>query len=111
MGWVIGELLTNALKFTPSNGVVQIQAEDNQGLVHVSVKDTGIGIANKRLEEIFMPFHQLDSSTTRHYGGTGLGLALLQRIVEAHGSQVKVTSEVGNGSCFEFSLPAISTAI
>jgi signal transduction histidine kinase len=57
------------------------------------------------MAEIFEAFHQLDSSATRRYGGTGLGLALVQKIVEAHDSQVQVTSEVGKGSCFEFSLP------
>ncbi len=111
MGWVIGELLTNALKFTPSEGVVRIRAVSEQGLVHISVIDSGIGIAADRIEEIFTPFHQLDGSSTRRYGGTGLGLALLQRIVEAHGSQIKVSSEVGHGSCFEFTLPAIASPI
>jgi signal transduction histidine kinase len=58
------------------------------------------------MNEIFEPFHQLDSSSTRRYGGTGLGLALLNRIIEAHGSQVNVQSEAGIGSRFWFILPA-----
>ncbi len=111
MGWVVGEMLTNALKFTPSGGGVGIRAVEEQGLVRISVTDTGIGIAAERIEEIFTPFHQLDGSSTRRYGGTGLGLALLQRIVEAHGSHVKVSSEVGHGSCFEFTLPAVASPI
>ncbi|MGB9672954.1 MAG: ATP-binding protein [Anaerolineales bacterium] len=110
IGWVIGELLTNALKFTPSGGNVLVKAAADNGLVNITVQDTGIGIAAERIEEIFQPFHQLDGSTTRRYGGTGLGLALLQRILEAHGSQVRVKSEVGHGSSFEFSLPAIKAA-
>ena len=84
--------------------MIQVAAED--GLVNVAVIDTGIGIPKERLSEIFEPFHQLDGSTTRRYPGTGLGLAMARRIVEAHGSKIRVVSEVGKGSRFEFSLPA-----
>jgi signal transduction histidine kinase len=69
------------------------------------VKDTGIGISGERLSEIFEPYHQLDSSSTRHYGGVGLGLALAKKIIEAHGSKVEVTSEVGQGTFIQFLLP------
>jgi signal transduction histidine kinase len=70
------------------------------------VIDTGIGMPNERIPEIFEPFHQLDSSATRHYSGTGLGLTMVRRIIEAHGSQIKVDSAVGKGSRFEFTLPS-----
>jgi signal transduction histidine kinase len=73
-------------------------------LAVVFVADSGIGIPEDKIEEIFDPFHQLDGSSTRKYEGTGLGLALVQHIVEAHGSTVKVHSKVGHGSRFEFAL-------
>jgi signal transduction histidine kinase len=74
------------------------------GLAHVSVTDTGIGIPEDRIEEIFLPFHQLDGSSTRRYGGTGLGLALARKIIEAHGSLIHISSIVDKGSRFEFLL-------
>lgn len=107
IAWVIDELINNAIKFSSAGGEVLLTILCHQGIVTVSVRDQGIGIPAQRLAEIFEPFHQLDGSTTRRYGGTGLGLALATRILEAHGSQLRVESEVGKGSLFEFSLPAI----
>ena len=106
IGWVIQQLLDNAVKFTPKNGRVIVQAKANTGPVTIAVIDTGIGMPEERIPEIFEPFHQLDSSATRHYSGTGLGLTMVRRIIEAHGSQVKVDSAVGKGSRFEFTLPS-----
>jgi signal transduction histidine kinase len=106
ISWVLLQLQDNAIKFTPQNGSVRVDAYDDSGLVTFVVSDTGIGIAENRLAEIFEPFHQLDGSNTRHYGGTGLGLSLAQQIVEAHGAQIKVKSSENKGSRFEFSLPA-----
>jgi signal transduction histidine kinase len=110
VSWVLLQLLDNAIKFTPQGGTVQVSARRESGLVTVAVTDTGIGIPAEKLEEIFEPFHQLESSDNRRFGGTGLGLALVRRIVEAHGSQIKVLSQVGRGSRFEFSLPAMKEA-
>lgn len=107
IAWVIDELINNAIKFNSAGGKVFLTIDCHQGIVTVSVRDQGIGIPAQRLAEIFEPFHQLDGSTTRRYGGTGLGLALATRILEAHGSHLRVESEVGKGSLFEFSLPAI----
>jgi signal transduction histidine kinase len=107
IGWVLSHLMDNALKFTPEHGRVEIEAVLESGLVTIAVTDTGIGIPQERLQEIFEPFHQLDSSATRRFGGTGLGLAMAQRIVEAHGSKIKVQSVLGRGSRFEFSLPVL----
>ncbi len=104
--WAIAQLLDNASKFTPRGGQIQIEIVRDDGMVTIAVSDTGIGIPSDRMNEIFEPFHQLDSSSTRRYGGTGLGLALLNRIIEAHGSQVNVQSEAGKGSRFWFTLPA-----
>ncbi|MDD2923405.1 MAG: ATP-binding protein, partial [Anaerolineales bacterium] len=105
IGWVIRQLLDNGVKFTPSGGSVEVAlAEDSANLILVSVSDTGIGIPSKRFREVFEPFHQLDGSSTRHYGGTGLGLALVRQIVEAHGSLLDLQSTEGKGSTFKFPL-------
>jgi signal transduction histidine kinase len=85
--------------------ILSIQPETDT-LIAVTVSDTGIGIPHNRLQEIFEPFHQLDASSTRHFGGTGLGLALAQEIVSAHGSMIKVESEEERGSTFRFALLA-----
>lgn len=102
--WVVMELLDNSIKFTPRGGRVKIAVrQDNQDLC-CTVTDTGIGIPQERQAEIFTPFHQLDSSVTRRYGGVGLGLALVKKIIEAHGSTIKVQSIAGKGTQFEFRL-------
>ncbi len=108
IGWVVNQLLDNGIKFTPSGGSVVINLkEEGNNLVQISITDTGIGIPQHRLKEIFEPFHQLDGSSTRHYGGTGLGLSLVRQIVEAHGSLLDVQSVEGKGSTFKFPLLAV----
>lgn len=102
--WVVNHLVENAVKFTPEGGIVQIGAKPDNHSVSIYVLDTGIGIAPDQISEIFEPFHQLDSSSTRRYGGTGLGLSMAQQIVEAHNSKIIVRSKVGEGSYFEFAL-------
>ncbi len=105
IGWVVSQLLDNGIKFTQSGGTVVIAVnEEGNNLVLVSVTDTGIGIHPNRIKEVFEPFHQLDGSSTRHYGGTGLGLSLVRQIVEAHGSLLDVQSVEGKGSVFKFPL-------
>jgi signal transduction histidine kinase len=106
IAWVIGELLENAVKFTPLGGLVKVQVVAGATQLSVAVVDTGIGIPAERIEETFEPFHQLDGSMERKYGGTGIGLALARRIIEAHGSTIEVRSNLGKGSCFTFTLPA-----
>lgn len=103
--WVLDQLLDNAIKFTPTGGKVNISAKTVNNYIVLTVTDTGIGIPDERMDEIFEAFHQLDGSATRRYGGTGLGLALVKRILEAHGSEIKVRSKVGKGTQFEFKLP------
>jgi signal transduction histidine kinase len=105
LDWVITQLLTNAIKFTPSGRVIEVSAHLEDGVVIVKVKDHGIGISNDRLSEIFEPFHQLDGSITRHFPGLGLGLALVKKILDAHGIQIIVRSKLGEGSEFSFALP------
>jgi signal transduction histidine kinase len=107
--WVVMELVDNAIKFTPPGGKVSVVLEDVDHFAHFLVRDTGIGISSERLSEIFEPYHQLDGSTTRRYGGIGLGLALVKKIVEAHGSKVIVNSEVDKGTLIEFQLPIAGT--
>jgi signal transduction histidine kinase len=109
IAWALGQLLDNAIKFTPSGGRVVLSVQHElANLVILSVTDTGIGIPPHRIEEIFEPFHQLDSSSTRKYGGTGIGLSLVRQIVEAHGSMLDVMSVDGKGSTFKFPLLTIS---
>ena len=109
IAWVMNQLLDNAVKFTPSGGQVVLSLkEEGANLVMVSVTDTGIGIPSYRLKEIFEPFHQLDGSSTRKVGGTGLGLSLIRQIVEAHGSLLDVQSVEGKGTTFKFPLLAVA---
>lgn len=105
IGWVLSQLIDNGIKFTSSGGSVTVSVRrEGENLVIVSVSDTGIGIPAHRLEEIFEPFHQLDGSSTRRYGGTGLGLSLVRQIIEAHGSMIEVHSVEGRGTTFKFPL-------
>jgi signal transduction histidine kinase len=109
IAWVMNQLIDNGIKFTPEHGrVVAGVKREGQNLVIVSVTDTGIGIPSDRLRDAFEPFHQLDGSSTRHYGGTGLGLSLVREIIEAHGSMIEVQSIEGRGSSFRFPLLAVA---
>jgi signal transduction histidine kinase len=109
--WVLHQLIDNGIKFTSAGGGVEVSIKrEGENLVIVSVTDTGIGIPASRLSDIFEPFHQLDGSSTRRYGGTGLGLSLVRQIVEAHGSMLEVQSVEGRGSTFKFPLMAVAGA-
>lgn len=105
--WVLSQLMGNAVKFTPEGGHVRIGVRVGERRVTLYVYDTGIGISQQKIKDVFEPFHQLDGSTTRRYGGTGLGLTMARQIVESHGSDIKVKSRKGEGSCFEFTLPVV----
>lgn len=98
-------LLSNAVKFTNSGGAVLLKASQQGSMLSLAVSDTGIGIAEKDMPKLFLPFSQVDSNLTRRYSGTGLGLALVKRIAELHGGTVSVTSELGKGSCFTVLIP------
>jgi len=104
IAWVILQLIDNAIKFTPNGGGVFVHLASQYTDAHLAIEDSGIGIPSERMGEIFESFHQLDGSSTRRFGGTGLGLALVKKIIEAHNSSVHVTSVVGKGSKFEFLL-------
>jgi hypothetical protein len=114
---ILVNLLSNAVKFTEKGEVVlsissereAAAAEDNNGekyLVNFTVKDTGIGIPSERMDRLFQSFSQVDASTTRRYGGTGLGLVISKRLSEMMGGTMWVTSEVGVGSTFHFTIRA-----
>jgi signal transduction histidine kinase len=109
IAWVLGQLIDNGIKFTSSGGSVVLSVKcEGENLVIVSVTDTGIGIPAEHIDDIFEPFHQLDGSTTRRYGGTGLGLSLVRQIVEAHGSMLEVQSADGRGTTFKFPLLSVA---
>jgi len=103
---ILVNLLTNAVKFTPENGqvILQVNSDLEQDLIQFSVIDNGIGIAPEDLERLFQPFVQVDSSLNRQYEGTGLGLALAQKLTDLHGGSIQVESEVGKGSRFTINL-------
>lgn len=107
ISWVLGELIENGIKFNKSGGQVVVKLAPAEGMVHFQVIDNGIGIGQEHLDDIFEAFHQIDGSSTRRVGGTGIGLALAKQIVEAHGSKLKVRSVPNKGSNFEFFLPQV----
>jgi PAS domain S-box-containing protein len=128
---VLINLLTNAVKFTPQGGCITLEVSyrsqeesslsrtdpsintpDNSCAVNylrIAVIDTGIGIAPENIQKLFQPFIQIDSALNRQYQGTGLGLALVKRIVELHGGKVDLVSELGVGSCFTVDIPYIKS--
>jgi signal transduction histidine kinase len=101
---VVFNLLSNAVKFTPSGGSVVVTTAQREGVVEISVADTGPGVAPEDRERIFEEFQQTEVGA-RQREGTGLGLALSRRLVELHGGTIGVESEVGRGSRFAFTLP------
>ncbi len=98
-------LLSNALKFTPANGTITVRLQRKNGQILLEVEDTGVGIPSDQIERIFERFYQVDGSTTRRYGGTGLGLALVREIIHSHGGEVTAESQLGKGSRFSITLP------
>jgi PAS domain S-box-containing protein len=114
---VLLNLLSNAVKFTERGEVVLSVSARRAGQgprpheLTFTVRDTGIGIPADRLGRLFQSFSQVDASTTRRYGGTGLGLAISQRLTELMGGKIAVTSEVGTGSEFQFTIPAVATEV
>ena len=104
---ILINLVGNAIKFT-EKGEISILSLVKNGMVEVSVVDTGIGIPKERLQDIFKSFEQVDASTEREYGGTGLGLSVTKQLVELHGGTIRVASNVGEGSIFTFTLPISS---
>jgi len=106
---VFDNLLGNALKFSDAGDVVTVRMVEEDTAIRTEVEDTGIGIPEDKLHRIFDRFFQVDGTTTRRFGGTGLGLAITKQIVETHGGEVGVESELGKGSTFYFTIPKAVT--
>ena len=102
---VIMNLISNAVKFTPKGGVIEVRVSDYNECVKISVKDTGIGIDGSKHKSIFNRFDQAYNSTSEEFGGSGLGLTLSKQLVELHGGTIEISSEVGKGSEFIVILP------
>jgi signal transduction histidine kinase len=98
-------LLSNAVKFTNEGGNIYVNIYNIKGWVRISVKDSGIGIPEEKLEIIFERFRQVDKSMARGQEGSGIGLSLVKSLVEMHGGKISVRSEYGNGSEFIIDLP------
>jgi signal transduction histidine kinase len=101
---VVLNLLSNAIKFTPEGGRIEVRAVPVDGMVEMSVSDTGVGIAPEDQEAIFEEFKQVGTAAKK-VEGTGLGLALSRKFVELHGGRIWVTSQLGEGSTFTFAVP------
>jgi len=110
---ILVNLLSNAVKFTPEGGAVGLDVVEAEQMVHFTVWDTGIGISREDQARLFRPFEQLDSSLSRQYSGSGLGLALVHRLTNLHGGVTSLASSgiPGEGSRFTVSLPATSTSL
>jgi signal transduction histidine kinase/CheY-like chemotaxis protein len=102
---ILLNFMGNAIKFTPEGGSATIEAHRVDDMAQISIIDTGIGISQEDQTKLFQPFKQLDSSTSRKYEGSGLGLALVKRFVELHGGKVWLESEPDRGSTFTFTIP------
>jgi signal transduction histidine kinase len=103
---VVLNLLSNAIKFTPEGGSIVLRARrDDAQALRIEVEDSGVGISAREIERVFDEFHQVDGSMSREYGGVGLGLALVRRLLALLGGTIDVRSELGRGSTFSVRLP------
>lgn len=101
---VFSNLIGNAIKFTPSGGRISVYCRERDEKIIFCVEDTGIGIPGDKIGRVFDRFYQVDSTTSRKYGGCGLGLTITKRIIELHSGKIWVESGQGKGSCFCFEL-------
>ena len=100
-------MLSNAVKFTPAGGSVSISIDvDQSGTIDVKVCDTGIGIDPQNIDKVFAPFVQIESSLARNYEGTGLGLPLSKNVMELHGGNISLESQIGVGTIAHIKFPA-----
>jgi NtrC-family two-component system sensor histidine kinase KinB len=102
--WVITNLISNALRYIPKNGLISIRAEESNNFVTISVKDNGKGIPLEYQSKIFQKFARVNENES---SGTGLGLAICKEIIRAHGGTIWVDSAPGKGSCFYFTIPVM----
>ena len=102
---IAANLISNAVKFTPKGGRITIRASSSDGRVSFEVEDTGPGIPEDQLEQIFERFHQVDSSLSREHEGTGLGLSLARELARLSEGDITARSQVGRGAVFRVELP------
>ena len=102
---IILNLLSNAIKYTPEGGYIKVDIKSSKDEIMVSIKDSGTGIPKDKLDVIFDRFGQVEGLLNRKCEGSGIGLSLVKNLVEMHGGQIKVNSEVGKGSEFIFTIP------
>ena len=106
LGVALSQIVDNAIKFSPDGGLVRVRAWTDEGCLYVSVQDQGVGIARQHLDRVFDRFYQADTSTTRRFGGLGVGLTIVQAVAKAHGGRAWATSEgPGRGSTLTLALP------
>jgi hypothetical protein len=109
---IFHHLITNAIKFTPEQGKIWVNIKHDHGnALYIDVKDNGIGISEEDRAKLFDTFVQVDGSPTRRYGGSGLGLALVKKLVEIHKGNIWLESEPGKGSTFHLAIPAQNEVI
>ncbi len=102
---VLSNLISNAIRYTPANGRIQVWCQAENGHVLIHVKDTGLGISQEEQHHIFERFYRVKNEKTRYINGTGLGLTIVKKIVESHHGRIQVESHPDQGSCFTVSLP------
>lgn len=104
----VGNLLGNAVRYTPAGGSISLAwLQRDDGALHIEVRDTGPGIAREHLPRLTERFYRVDGSRSRETGGTGLGLSIVKHVMQRHGGEIDVQSELGKGSCFRLMLPAL----
>jgi PAS domain S-box-containing protein len=102
---VLNNLMSNAVKYSPTGGIIEISGSEKKERLYLSVKDQGMGIPQDQLEKIFERYHRVDSKAARLVSGTGLGLYISKKLIEAQGGKIWVESQVGSGSTFYLTLP------
>ena len=107
---VLENLIRNALKFTPAGGEINIRLDKKPGAVAIAIEDTGCGIAEEDLEHVFDRFYRAENTTQERTNNAGLGLAIVRKILDLHGSRITVSSQLDRGTCFEFDLPTQAAA-
>jgi two-component system sensor histidine kinase SenX3 len=106
MEYACYNLLTNAVKYSPQRTEVTVAAWEDDGHIRIAVKDQGIGMDQKEVKQIFQKFYRTKKAEESGEAGTGIGLSIVQQIVEQHGGRIEVTSQPGAGSCFTLVVPA-----
>ena len=102
---ILDNLISNAIRYTPDGGTVNVKCMATDAVVQLEIRDTGIGIAKEHRARIFERFYRIDKARSRDLGGTGLGLSIVKHLAQALNGTIEVESEIGRGSCFRVTLP------